>query len=65
MLKDLVKTCRSYRRFFEDVPIPMDDLRDMVDTARLTASARLCAFALSRTRLRRPAFSQPSTGPEP
>lgn len=39
MLKDLVKTCRSYRRFFEDVPIPMDDLRDMVDTARLTASA--------------------------
>ncbi len=39
MLKDLVKACRSYRRFFEDVPIPMDDLRDMVDTARLTASA--------------------------
>ena len=39
MLKDLVKTCRSYRRFFVDVPNPMDDLRDMVDTARLTASA--------------------------
>ena len=39
MLKDLVKTCRSYRRFFEAVPIPMDALRDMGDTARLPASA--------------------------
>ena len=39
MLKDLVKTCRSYRRFYQDVPIPLEDLRDMADTARLTASA--------------------------
>ena len=39
MLRDLVKTCRSYRRFYQDVPIPLEDLRDMADTARLTASA--------------------------
>lgn len=39
MLKDLVTQCRSYRRFFQDVEIPMDALRDMADNARLTASA--------------------------
>ncbi len=39
MLKDLVMKCRTFRRFYQDVPIPMEDLRDFVDTARLTASA--------------------------
>jgi len=38
MLKDLVAKCRSYRRFFEEVSIPYDQLEDMVDTARITAS---------------------------
>ena len=33
MLKDLVKKCRSYRRFFQEVSIPYEDLKDMVDTA--------------------------------
>ena len=31
MLKDLVNQCRSYRRFYEDVRIPFDELKDMVD----------------------------------
>ena len=39
MLKDLVLSCRSYRRFYQEVTIPDQDLLDMVDTARLTASA--------------------------
>lgn len=39
MLKDLVKQCRSYRRFDESVSIPLEELKDMVDTARLTASS--------------------------
>lgn len=39
MLKDLVTGCRSYRRFYEDVRIPYEDLEDMVDTARITGSA--------------------------
>lgn len=39
MLKDLVLSCRSYRRFRQEVFIPTEDLLDMVDTARLTASA--------------------------
>ena len=39
MLKDLVKQCRSYRRFYQDTVIPYSELADMVDTARLAASA--------------------------
>lgn len=39
MIKDLVMNCRSYRRFYEHVRIPYEDLKDMVDTARMTASA--------------------------
>ena len=35
MLKDLVKQCRSYRRFYQDTAIPYSELADMVDTARL------------------------------
>lgn len=39
MLKDLVSKCRSYRRFYEEAAIPYEELKDMVDTARITASA--------------------------
>lgn len=39
MLKDLVTKCRSYRRFYESEPISTKDLRDLVDLARITASA--------------------------
>ena len=42
MLKDLVKKCRSYRRFFQEVSIPYEDLKDMVDTARLTGCTKNC-----------------------
>lgn len=38
MLKEIVSKCRSYRRFYEDVSIPYEDLADMVDTARISAS---------------------------
>ena len=40
MIADLVKICRSYRRFYEDVPVSRADLLEMVDNARLSASAR-------------------------
>jgi len=39
MIKDLVTRTRSYRRFFEDHPIRTETLRDLVDIARLSASA--------------------------
>lgn len=39
MLKDLVLQCRSYRRFDQSEAVPAQVLRDLVDTARLTASA--------------------------
>lgn len=39
MLKELVAKCRSYRRFYEEISIPYDQLADMVDTARITASS--------------------------
>lgn len=38
MLKDLVYTCRSYRRFYEDVRISEAELKDLVDLARMTPS---------------------------
>jgi nitroreductase len=38
MIKDLVKKNRSYRRFYEEKKITKDELLDMIDTARLTAS---------------------------
>lgn len=38
MLKELVIQCRSFRRFEQDTAIPYEELADMVDTARLTAS---------------------------
>ena len=39
MLRDLVLRNRSYRRFYKDVPIPLDTLRDLIDLARLSPSA--------------------------
>jgi len=38
MLKELIRKCRSYRRFYEDVPVDEDTLRELVDLARLSAS---------------------------
>lgn len=39
MLKDLVYQCRTYRRFYEDVKISEEELKELVDLARMTASA--------------------------
>ncbi len=38
MLKDLVLTCRSYRRYYEDNALDEETLRELVDLARLAAS---------------------------
>jgi len=38
MFKDLVKKARSYRRFEQDKKISKEDLLDIIDTARYTAS---------------------------
>ena len=40
MLKDLILKNRSYRRFDQSVPVSMELLRDMVEAARLSGSAR-------------------------
>jgi len=40
MLKDLLLKNRSYRRFHQDVPVPVEVLREMVDAARISGSAR-------------------------
>ncbi len=40
MLQDLVRKNRSYRRFFQDVSIDVDTLRQLVDLGRLSASGR-------------------------
>jgi nitroreductase len=39
MLRDLVLRNRSYRSFHQDVAVDMDTLRELVDLARLSASA--------------------------
>jgi nitroreductase len=39
MFKDLVKKNRSYRRFYEDFAIERNTLEELVDLARLSASA--------------------------
>jgi nitroreductase len=39
MLNELVRKNRSYRRFYQDVPIKLDTLRELVDLGRLSASA--------------------------
>ncbi len=40
MLKDLVLKNRSYRRFYQDQPITLETLRQLVELARLAPSAR-------------------------
>jgi nitroreductase len=39
MMRDLVSKNRSYRRFYEDFVIDVETLKELVDLARLTASA--------------------------
>ena len=39
MIRELVLKNRSYRRFYQDVAIELETLRELVDLARLTASA--------------------------
>ena len=39
MIKDLIEKNRSYRRFHQEVAIEHETLRDLVDLARLSASA--------------------------
>jgi nitroreductase len=39
MIKDLITKNRSYRRFFQQVPIEYDTLRELIDLARLSPSA--------------------------
>ena len=39
-VKDLILRSRSYRRFDEQKPVTMEQLRDLVDLARLSASAK-------------------------
>ena len=39
MLRDLIAKNRSYRRFHQDVAVDEDTLRELVDLARLSASA--------------------------
>ncbi len=39
MLRDLILKNRSYRRFCQDEPVPIEMLREMVDHARLSPSA--------------------------
>ncbi|MGQ9840330.1 MAG: nitroreductase family protein [Anaerolineae bacterium] len=40
MLADLILKNRSYRRFHQDVPVSLETLRELVDLARPSASAR-------------------------
>ncbi len=39
MIRDLILKNRSYRRFYEEVDIKLDTLKELVDLARLSASA--------------------------
>jgi nitroreductase len=38
MLKDLILTNRSYRRFHQEVPVELDTLKELIDLARHSAS---------------------------
>ena len=38
MVKDLIRECRSYRRFYEEERISEDTLKELVDLARLSGS---------------------------
>jgi nitroreductase len=39
MIRDLIIKNRSYRRFYEEVDIKLDTLKELIDLARLSASA--------------------------
>ena len=39
MMRDLVLKNRSYRRFYQEIPVSIETLRELVDLARLSASA--------------------------
>ena len=39
MIKELIKKNRSYRRFYEDIPVSRKTLEELIDLARLSASA--------------------------
>ncbi|MFH1321376.1 MAG: nitroreductase family protein [Bacteroidota bacterium] len=39
MIKDLITKTRSYRRFYQETDIELETLRELVDLARLSASA--------------------------
>ncbi len=39
MIRELVLKNRSYRRFYQDVPVSLETLKELVDLARLSASA--------------------------
>jgi nitroreductase len=40
MIRDLILKNRSYRRFYQDKPVSLETLRELVDLARLSPSAR-------------------------
>ena len=40
MIRDLILSNRSYRRFYQEVDIKLETLRELVDLARLSPSAR-------------------------
>lgn len=40
MIKDLVTRNRSYRRFYQDTPVDLATLRELVDLARVSSSGR-------------------------
>jgi nitroreductase len=39
MLQELVRKNRSYRRFYQDVPVKLETLKELVNLGRLSASA--------------------------
>jgi nitroreductase len=39
MIRDLIEKSRSYRRFYQDISIELETLRELVDLARLSAAA--------------------------
>lgn len=53
MLKELIYSCRTYRRFYEDIRISGEELMDLVDLGRMTAfsaNAQSMKFAIYHTR---------------
>jgi nitroreductase len=39
MMRDMVLKNRSYRRFYQETPVNIETLKELVDLARLSASA--------------------------